>query len=138
MGFGIAFVGITPLAIFVLFGDLAGITVGNFLPRMTLTLFIETFAYFFLRLYSNSLIEIKYFKNEITNIEHKFLALKTAVHFRDTLSIREAVGWFAQTDRNAVVQKTPAIDMVVSAALNKAFSAMGRRAAGDTSPRAAT
>lgn len=51
----------------------------HFLPRLTLVVFIEIFAYFFLRLYKSSLTEIKYFQNEMTNIEAKFIALYIAL-----------------------------------------------------------
>lgn len=52
----------------------------HFVPRLTLVLFIEVFAYFFLRLYKSSLSEIKYFQNEVTNMEAKYIALKTALN----------------------------------------------------------
>ena len=133
LGFGITFVGIAPLAFFVLFGDLTGITVENFLPRITLTLFIETFAYFFLRLYSNSLIEIKYFKNEITNIEHKFLAFSAAANLKDETTMKDVVSLFAQTDRNAIWQTASATDVMVSTALNRALNAVDRRTTGNAS-----
>ncbi|MFA9499828.1 hypothetical protein ACERCG_05275 [Mannheimia sp. E30BD] len=42
--------------------------ISNFLPRLSLVLLIETFAYFFLRLYKDNLKEIKYWHNELTAI----------------------------------------------------------------------
>lgn len=77
----------------------------NFLPRVSLVILIEIFAYFFLRLYSNSLMEIKYFQNEITNLDTKFLALQTAVSLGDKKSIEEIISQLAQTERNYVLQK---------------------------------
>lgn len=47
----------------------------RFVPRISLVLFIEIFAYFFLRLYKEGLSEIKYFQNELTNVDLKFVAL---------------------------------------------------------------
>lgn len=47
----------------------------GFVPRISLVVLIEVFAYFFLRLYKATLTEIKYFQNEVTSMESKFLAL---------------------------------------------------------------
>ena len=86
-------------------GDILEFFTINFLPRVSLVILIEIFAYFFLRLYSNSLMEIKYFQNEITNLDTKFLALQTAVYLGDKKSIEEIISQLAQTERNYVLQK---------------------------------
>lgn len=77
----------------------------HFLPRLTLVLFIEVFAYFFLRLYKSSLAEIKYFQNEVTNIEAKYIALKTSLNAGDAKMIGDVVGQLASTERNHVLEK---------------------------------
>ncbi len=77
----------------------------TFLPRLSLVILVEVFAYFFLRLYSTSLMEIKYFQNEITNIEAKFLALQTAIHRKDGRAVAEVISQMAQTERNYILQK---------------------------------
>ena len=77
----------------------------NFAPRISLIVVVEIFAYFFLRLYSSSLMEIKYFQNEITNIEAKSVALDMAVHSGDDESIKEVVFRLARTERNYILQK---------------------------------
>ena len=46
----------------------------QFFPRFSLVTIIELFSYFFLRLYKQAIDEIKYFQNEITNIDLKMLA----------------------------------------------------------------
>ena len=76
-----------------------------FIPRLSLVAFVEVFAYFFLRLYSSSLVEIKYFQNEITNIETRFFALKAALYTSNEKSIEEVIRHFAHTERNFVLQK---------------------------------
>ena len=76
-----------------------------FLPRISLVVFIQIFAYYFLRLYSNSLIEIKYFQNEITNVEAQFLALRVAINDKSQQSVEEVVRRLAHTERNFVLQK---------------------------------
>lgn len=76
-----------------------------FVPRLTLVIFIEVFAYFFLRLYKASLSEIKYFQNELTNLEAKFVALFVAVNLGDTNIINEVLSKFAATERNYILEK---------------------------------
>lgn len=53
--------------------------IANFIPRLSLVLLIEVFAYFFLKLYKSSLSEIKYFQNEMTNVEAKLVAIKCSI-----------------------------------------------------------
>lgn len=47
----------------------------HYLPRITLVLFIQVFAYFFLKLYKASLLDIKYYQNELTSHESRVLAV---------------------------------------------------------------
>lgn len=46
-----------------------------YIPKVTIVIFIQVFAFFFLRLYKVSLAEIKYFQNEISNMELRYMAL---------------------------------------------------------------
>ncbi|WP_168567238.1 hypothetical protein [Crateriforma spongiae] len=69
------------------------------LPRISLVMFVEIFAYFFLRLYRLSLDDIKYFQNELTGIEARYLGLQVALsHGEET--VNQVVGMLAQIDRN--------------------------------------
>lgn len=70
------------------------------LPRFTLGIFIEIFAFFFLKLYKSNLNEIKYFQNELTNIEFKFVALENAILLKNTKVIDEILISFVNTERN--------------------------------------
>jgi hypothetical protein len=79
--------------------------VGYYAPRLSLALLIEVFAYFFLRLYKQSLTEIKYFQNEITNIESKQIALDLASSTGDPALTATVVDEFVRTERNFVLQK---------------------------------
>jgi len=79
--------------------------VSHFVPRFTLVVLIELFAYFFLSLYKASLGEIKYFQNEITNIEAKQTALRTAIHFGEPSAIANIVSKLAETERNHILSK---------------------------------
>jgi hypothetical protein len=77
----------------------------HFLPRLTLVLFIEIFAYFFLRLYKSSLSEIKYFQNELTNVEQKNAALISSIQYGENAVRNEVISKLASTERNHVLEK---------------------------------
>ena len=77
---------------------------GYYIPRLTLVIFIEVFAYFFLRLYKSSLGEIKYFQNELTNVELKFVALHQAHQQQDDSVLRSILEEFAKTERNFLLE----------------------------------
>jgi hypothetical protein len=73
--------------------------------RVSIALFIQTFAYFFLRLYKTSLEDIKYYQNEITNVESKGLAFKTVVDLKNEPLMKLAVDALIKTERNFVLKK---------------------------------
>ena len=87
LGSATTVVGIVILAYFVV-----GIEVGQenmttfflaFIPRVSLVIFIQIFAFFFLRLYRANLSEIKYFQSELTKIDHRYAALTAASEMDD-------------------------------------------------------
>jgi hypothetical protein len=78
--------------------------VSHFVPRISLVLLIEVFAYFFLKLYKQSLIEIKYFQNELTNVESKYLGVKL-INGNDSGLLAEAVQKLLSTERNFILEK---------------------------------
>ncbi|HHQ4625606.1 hypothetical protein [Aeromonas veronii] len=69
-------------------------------PRLTLSIFIEIFSFFFLKLYKAGLSEIKYFQNELTNAELKFIAVEKAIMTNKESSIAEVITELATTERN--------------------------------------
>ena len=76
-----------------------------FIPRLSLVGFVELFAYFFLRLYKASLAEIKYFQNELTNIESKAIALGAALNTQKESTISDTIISLSNTERNRILQK---------------------------------
>lgn len=78
---------------------------GLFLPRLSLVVVIEVFAYFFLKLYRKSLEEIKYFQNEMTNIEAQFISLEGALFLEDKEPLRQIIEQLSKTERNFVLSK---------------------------------
>jgi hypothetical protein len=77
----------------------------HFLPRLSLVVLIELFAYFFLSLYKTTLGEIKYFQNELTNVEAKQIALHTAIDQADKGMVTASVNALSATERNHILNK---------------------------------
>lgn len=75
-----------------------------FVPRISLIIFIELFAYFFLKLYKSSLSEIKYFQNEITNVEAKHIALLAALSEVNKVC-EQVINDLSSTERNYILNK---------------------------------
>lgn len=69
-------------------------------PRLTLSIFIEIFSFFFLKLYKAGLGEIKYFQNELTNAELKFIAAEKAIMVDNEDSVSHVISELASTERN--------------------------------------
>lgn len=77
----------------------------HYIPRISLVIFIEIFAFFFLKLYKANLYEIKYFNNEKTNIDFKIFSLKTAIYYDDKEMINNCINSFIKTERNFIIKK---------------------------------
>jgi hypothetical protein len=79
--------------------------VSHFTPRFALSLFIEIFSFFFLKLYKSGLSEIKYFQNELTNVELKFVALENSIHIAEKEPLTQVLLNLSNTERNFVLEK---------------------------------
>ena len=88
----------------------------HYLPRVSIVLFAEIFAFFFLRLYRTSLIDIKYYQNELTNIEAKGLSLKAAIFMKDKDLYNNIIMDFCKTERNGILKSDESTSTIV---LNK-------------------
>lgn len=112
IGFGVSLVGMIVLTYFIytanseLDRNLDLMQVGvRFLVKLSLVIFMQVFAYFFLRLYRHSLFEIKYFQNELTNIESKYLALNVALTSNNADAVKTISAELAKTERNFILKK---------------------------------
>jgi hypothetical protein len=76
-----------------------------YVPRLSVVLFLQVFAYFFLRLYRNGIYEIKYFQNEITNVQARVLALQTGLILNNDDIIKSACRSLIATERNFILKK---------------------------------
>jgi len=77
----------------------------HFIPRLSLVILIEVFAYFFLKLYKSSLSEIKYFQNEMTNSEAKLIAIKCSIMTSDAATKSVVIQALSNTERNSILEK---------------------------------
>ena len=77
----------------------------HYVPRLSVVVFIEIFSFFFLRLYKNSLDDVKYFQNEITNVEVRMISLEAALLSDNQTNVETVVKSLAQTERNFKLQK---------------------------------
>lgn len=75
------------------------------IPRISLVLLIELFAYFFLNLYKKSLDDLKYYQNEITNLEAKYLSLQMAKSINNYKLISSTLEQLMKTERNFILEK---------------------------------
>ena len=112
IGIGISAVGVGVLILFVFslrpedVKDLPDRVLGYYVAsRLSLVIFIEVFAYFFLRLYRYGIFEIKYFQNEITNAEFRLIALEAAFRSEDTDAIKKACIEMSKVERNFILKK---------------------------------
>ncbi len=73
--------------------------------RISLVIVIEVFGYFFLRIYKNSLEEIKFINNEITNIESKEIAARSSFYLSDCEMLAKTIDNLLRTERNFILKK---------------------------------
>lgn len=92
----------------------------DFIPRLSLVVLIEIFAYFFLSLYKTTLSEIKYFQNEVTSIEAKFMALRLAAQSDLPDHLTSAIDNLAKTERNFILNKDQTTVDLERARINQA------------------
>ncbi|WP_026630082.1 hypothetical protein [Dyadobacter alkalitolerans] len=74
-------------------------------PRLSTVIFVELFSFFFLRLHRATIHDIKYFQNEITNLELKYLSLKTSMFYNDKKLVHEVLKSLHTDERNFVLKK---------------------------------
>jgi len=75
------------------------------IPRVSLVIFLELFAYFFLRLYRRGLEEIKFFQNELTNVQSKLASVEISIITNCEVSLKATLDMLARTERNFILEK---------------------------------
>lgn len=77
----------------------------HFLPRLSLVMFIELFALFFLRIYKLELLSMKYYHNELTNIESRKIATIISVRHCAQEKIWSTIEYLLKVERNSILKK---------------------------------
>jgi len=77
----------------------------HYIPRISFVVFIEIFSYFFLRLYKANVEDVKYYHNELTNVDSKLIALRATVFIDDPAAIKGMVTTLGKTERNYVLKR---------------------------------
>jgi hypothetical protein len=98
----------TIVGVVVLYGifmDSGELSVLVYFSRVSIAIFIELSSFFFLRLYSSNLFEIKYFHNELSNIDAKMIALKVALFKKDDETLKFILKELMKTERNQSLKK---------------------------------
>lgn len=86
-------------------GNNWGVDFFRFASRFGLVVIIESVAFFFLKLYREDRSMIRYFRNEVTNLEMKGTALKTALVFGTPADRSKVLQMLGATERNFVLKK---------------------------------
>jgi len=81
-----------------------------YVPRVTLAIFVEVFSFFFLRLYKNGLVDLKYFHGELLTLELRIAALETAVSNGEQESLHHVVASLVDTDRTKQFRSSSPIE----------------------------
>lgn len=74
-------------------------------PRLSFFILIIFLAFFFLNLYRKSMDDIKYYQNEITNLEAKYLSLQMAKSINNHKLISNLLEQLMKTERNFILEK---------------------------------
>lgn len=82
-----------------------GLLALQYFARVSIVFLIEVFAFFFLKLYSQTLGELRYTHNEITNVEMKLAGLEAAIGSADKKSLAHAIQKAIDTERNFILDK---------------------------------
>lgn len=78
----------------------------TFLPRLSIVAIMEVFSFFFLKLYRESIERIRYYQNEITNIEAKKVAIIVAcMSDNENSNKKEIINSLLSVERNIFIKK---------------------------------
>lgn len=94
-------------------------TIYHYIPRISFIIFIEVFAYFFLKLYKSNLNDIKYYQNELTNVEMKLSAVITSINFGKEIDLTNVVTELLKTERNFILKKDESTVEIEKSKLDK-------------------
>ncbi|MFD2247140.1 hypothetical protein [Pontibacter ruber] len=74
-------------------------------PKMVSILSLLTIFLYFIRMYKTNIIDVKYYQNELTNIDLKLIATKAALINDDKETINKLVNDLTISERNMIISK---------------------------------
>ncbi|NMX62787.1 hypothetical protein [Pseudomonas sp. WS 5079] len=77
----------------------------HYASKFSFIISIEILAYFFLRLHKSNLVEAKYYQNELTNLEIKYLSLDAALYVKRAETSHKVISNLSETERNHILEK---------------------------------
>ncbi|WP_395600694.1 hypothetical protein [Pseudomonas sp. B19125] len=77
----------------------------HYASRFSLIISIEILAYFFLRLHKSNLVDSKYYQNELTNLELKYISLNAALFLDRDDTSHKVISELSETERNHILEK---------------------------------
>lgn len=76
-----------------------------YIPKLTGILGLLTMFLYFVRLYKANIIDAKYYQNELTNIEFKYIGLLSSTEIKNDETTIAIIKDFLVTDRNSILPK---------------------------------
>lgn len=77
----------------------------HYASKFSFIISIEILAYFFLRLHKSNLADAKYYQNELTNLETKYLSLNAALYVERAETSHKVISNLSETERNHILEK---------------------------------
>jgi hypothetical protein len=85
--------------------DATGFLSSALLPKLSVTLFVQIFSYFFLAMYRSNQNDIKYFQNEITYLDSMAAAMIGAQINSKAPNLKIVITALSKNERNRVIKK---------------------------------
>jgi len=77
----------------------------RYIPRLVSIISLLTMFLYFTRLYKSNILDVKYYQNELTNVEIKLVSLKVALDNGNEEIINYIIKEYATVERNGIITK---------------------------------
>ncbi|GAA4316729.1 hypothetical protein [Flaviaesturariibacter amylovorans] len=75
------------------------------IPKVISVVSLLTMFFFFIRTYKGTVLDVKYYQNELTNVDLKFVALRAALQSGDELTKNKIISDLSLIERNTIFSK---------------------------------
>jgi uncharacterized membrane protein YhaH (DUF805 family) len=77
----------------------------RYIPRLVSVISLLTMFLYFTRLYKSNILDVKYYQNELTNVEIKLISLKVALDNGNEEVLNHIIKEYATVERNSIITK---------------------------------